>query len=85
MTIFSNLDMQLTILILLVGVAALLFWLISFPQYILFELTDKGTAGGVKISKRKRRVHFFKELPLFSAAKCRACCGKKSENDFSPA
>jgi hypothetical protein len=56
------------ILLLLCAALACVLWLIAFPQYILcevFELNDKGAAGGMKITKRKRRVYLFKELPLF--------------------
>lgn len=55
-------------LLIICAALACVFGLIAFPQHILcevFELNDKGAAGGMKIRKRKRRVLLLKELPLF--------------------
>ncbi|MCW5198565.1 hypothetical protein VU06_02310, partial [Desulfobulbus sp. F3] len=80
--------METTTVVLLIICAALAcaFWLIAFPQYILcevFELNDKGKAGGVKISKRKRRVLLLKELPLFLFCRLPDRLRRKIENKFS--
>lgn len=77
----------ITAVLLIIFVSAtLLFWLIAVPQYILcevFELNDKGAAGGVKISKQKRRVLLLKELPFFLCCRLPRSLWLKIRKKFS--
>ncbi|MGR0480164.1 MAG: hypothetical protein ACTFAL_01830 [Candidatus Electronema sp. V4] len=73
-------------LLIICAALACILWLIAFPQYILcevFELNDKGAAGGVKIRKRKRRVLLLKELPLFLFCRLPDSLRRKIKKIFS--
>ena len=73
-------------LLIICAALACIFWLIAFPQHILcevFELNDKGAAGGVKIRKRKHRVLLLKELPLFLFCRLPGSLRRKIKKRFS--
>lgn len=73
-------------LLIICAALACIFWLIAFPQYILcevFELNDKGAAGGVKIRKRKRRMLLLKELLLFLFCRLPGSLRRKIKKRFS--
>lgn len=76
----------MTAVLLLICAAAGIILLIAFPQYIfceIFELNDTGAAGGVKISKRKRRVLLLKELLLFLFCRLPDRLRRKIKKKFS--
>jgi len=65
---------------------AFCFWIISAPQFILcelFELTDKGAAGRMKIAKRKHRLLLIKELPFFFCCRLPVSLRRKIKKKFS--
>lgn len=76
----------MTAVVLVICLAAGIILLIAYPQHIfceVFELNDSGTAEGVKISKQKRRVLLFKELPLFLFCRLPEILRRKMKKKFS--
>ena len=76
----------MTAVLLIICLAAGIILLIAYPQHIfceVFELNDGGTAEGVKISKRKRRMLLIKELPLFLFCRLPEILRRKMKKKFS--